>query len=326
MHDEYPMKKKKFKLGTVTLTSLIFLGLVISIGVVQIKAQGNPIEAEILPSEGNANTNILIRFSTKNATLGNVDKADIFWDGVSIILNQQGVTGADGSYNYNLTVPSEPPLSDVGNHTIRVDSSVFNYGPVTFNFTFTITEFVPSPEYLSLNTTYYSLLANYTDLLNQYHPLLANYNKTSTDYIALLTEQTQLLLNYNSLSANYNSLTANYNSLSANYNSLLTNYNSLLTNYNSLHLVFSSLQTNYTSLREDLESLSSNYDALRQNYESLNSSYGSLKSNYDAALGELALSRSLNYVFIAATIVLAVITSYLAIRKRKSSSASSKRY
>lgn len=320
------MKKKKLKLRKVTLASLIFLGLMISIGSVQIRAQDNPIEAEILPSAGNANTNILIRFSTNNATIGNVDKADIFWDGVSIKLNQLGVTGADGSYNYNLTVPFEPPLSDVGNHTIRVDSSVFNYGPVTFNFTFTITEFVPSPEYLSLNTTYYSLLANYTDLLKQHNLLLANYSETSADYTALLTEQTQLLLNFNSLSANYNSLTANYNSLAANYNSLLTNFNSLLANYNSLHLVFSSLQTNYTSLRGDLESLSSNYDALRQNYDSLNSSYGSLKTNYDAALGELALSRNLNYVFIAATIVLAVTTSYLAIRKRKSSSGSSTRY
>jgi prefoldin subunit 5 len=290
-----------------------------SIGVVQIRAQGNPIEAEILPSEGNASTNILIRFSTKNATIGNVDKADIFWDGVTIMLNQQGLTGADGSYNYNLTVPSEPPLSDIGNHTIRVDSSVFNYGPITFNFTFTITEFVPSPEYVFLNTTYYSLLVNYTDLLNQYNQLLVNYNETSTDYAALLTEQNQLLLNYNSLSANYNSLTANYNSLSANYNSLLTNYN-------SLHQVFNSLQTNYTSLQGDVESLSSNYNALRQDYDSLNSSYGSLKSNYDAAQGELTLSRALNYVFIPATIVLAVTTSYLALRKRKSGSASRTRY
>lgn len=306
------MKAKKYKLHKLMLTSLVFLSLMF-IAIVQVKAQGSPIEAEILPSQGNANTHILIRFSTKNATIGNVDKADIFWDDFSLALNQQGVLGADGSYNYDLTVPSEPPLSNVGNHTIRADSSVFNYGQVTFNFTFTITELVPSPEYLALNATYYSLLTNYTDLLNNYNQLLANYSEASTDHTALLAEYSQLLLNYNSLSANYNSLTANFNSLSANYNSLLTNYN-------SLHLVFSSLQTNYTSLQANVESLSLNYNALRQDYDSLSSSYDSLKLSYDATLGQLVLSRNLTYIFITSTIVLAVTTSYLAIRKQKSAS------
>jgi len=302
--------KEKFSPYKVVLTSLVLLSL-ICITIVPVRAQGSPIEAEILPSQGNANTSILIRFSTKNATIGNVDKADIFWDDVSIALNQQGALGADGSYNYNLTVPSEPPLSNVGNHTIRVSSSVFNYGPVTFNFIFMITEFVPSPEYLALNATYFSLLANYTGLLNSYDQLLSNYSKKSADYADLLNEQTQLLLNYNSLSANYNSLTANYNSLSANYNSLFTNYN-------NLHLSFSSLQANYSSLLGSLEFLSSNYNALRQDYDSLNSSYVSLKSDYGTALSQLALSRDLNYIFIVSTIILAVTTSYLVIRKQKS--------
>jgi hypothetical protein len=289
-----------FKPYKVMLASLIFLSLAFMI-TAQVRAQGGSIEAEILPSQGAANTVILIRFKTINASVGGVQKADIFWDNYSIALNEDGLLGADGSYNYNLTVPSQPPLSNIGNHTIRVDSSVFNYGQISFAFIFTITEFVPSPEYLTLNNTYYSLLANFTDLLNSYNTLLINYSKISTDYTRLTSEYSQLLLDYNSLSANYNSLTANFNSLSA--------------NYNTLGIVFSSLQVNYTSLQQSFQSLSSNYNALRTDYDSLNSTYSSLQSDYDSVLGQLAFDRNLNYIFIASTIVLAVSTFYFATRK-----------
>ena len=297
-----------FKPYRAILASLILLCLVSIVIVIQVEAQGDQIESEILPSQGNANTAILIRFRTKNATIGNVDKADLFWDNSTVALNRQGILGADGSYNYNLTVPSEPPLSDVGDHTIRVDSLVFNYGQVSFNFTFTIIEFVPSPEYVALNTSYYSLLANYTDLLTNYDRLLSNFSKMSTDYAALLAEHSQLLLDYNSLSANYGALTANYNSLSANYNSLLTDYN-------SLDIVFSSLQTNYTSLQRSFESLSSNYGTMTQYYSTLNSSYTGLRADYDATSGQLAFSRNLTYVLIASTIILAVTSIFFATRK-----------
>jgi hypothetical protein len=292
------------------LVTLVFLSL-IGIIVVQVKAQGNPIESEILPSQGAGNTIILLRFTTLNASVGNVQTADIFWDNSTIALNQQGVLGADGSYNYNLTVPTEPPLSNVGNHTIRVDSSVFNYGPVSFNFTFTITEFVPSPEYLALNETYYSLLANYTVLLGNYTKLLADYGTLSANFTALLNGQSQLLLNYNGLLADYNSQVSNYGSLSGNYNSLLTKYN-------NLDQTFSSLMTNYTSLQANFESLSSNCSVLTGDYNSLNSSYSSLDSNYNAVVGQLGFTRNLSYVFITTTIVLAFTSVYFIIRKPKS--------
>jgi hypothetical protein len=278
-----------------------------------VRAQNGPIKAEILPSQGFANTVILIRFKTLNASVGGVQKADIFWDDYSVALNKDGLLGADGSYNYNVTVPFVPPLSDIGNHTIRVDSFVFNYGQISFSFNFTITEYVPSPEYLALNDTYYSLLTNFTDLLGNYSALLVNFSKMSTDYAALVSEYSQLLLNYNSLSANYNSLTANYNSLSANYNSLLANYN-------NFHSVFSSLQANYTSLQQSFQSLSSNYNTLRTDYDSLESTYSGLRSNYDSVLGQLVFERNLNYIFIATTIVLAITTLYLATRKPRLSS------
>lgn len=287
--------QQKFMLAALLFVSMTF------VVPIQVRAQNDSIEAEILPSQGFANTIILIRFRTINASVGGVQKADIFWDNYSVALNEEGILGADDSYNYNLTVPSQPPLSDTGNHTIRVDSSVFNYGQTSFSFIFTITEFVPSPEYLTLNATYYSLLSNFTDLLNNYNALLINYSTISTDYAKVLSEYSQLLLNYNSLSANYNSLTANYNSLSANYNSLVTHYN-------DLHTVFGSLQSNYTSLQQSFQSL-------RTDYDSLNSTFFRLQSNYDSVLGQLILDKNLNYIFITSTIVLTITTLFFATKK-----------
>ena len=292
------------------LLAFFVLLLVASMSIRLARAQVNGIEAEILPSSGTADTSILIRFRTTNASIGNVEKADIFWDDVVIGLNNSGNQSADGSYNYFLSVPTEPPLSDVGNHTITVDSVVLNYGQVSFNFTFEITEYVPSPEYVALNSSYYALLANYSDLLGSYDSLSVNYSTLAAEYEALLTDHNTLLSNYNSLSANYNSLLANINALSANYNSLLINYNNL----NSLYSLF---LTNYTRLQGNYDSLSSNYNILRTDYDSLQSNYGGLKTNYDALLGELAFARNFGYAFVGSTIILAAIIVYLVLIKPK---------
>ena len=241
--------------NTIKLPKVLFfvltVFLVLSVAIV--KAQISGIESEILPSGGTGDTDILIRFMTTDPSMGNVTGADIFWDGFTVAINQTAVVGADGSYNFALSVPSAPPLSDVGNHTIRVDSFVSNYGPVSFNFTFRITEFVPSPEYIALNNTYYSLLANYSNLLGRYDQLLANYTELSTNFTDLQGEHNLLLLNYNSLSANFNSFVANFNSLSANYNSLLTDFN-------SQQAVYNSLLSNVTSLRQTFDSLKQDFD------------------------------------------------------------------
>lgn len=301
------------KLYKILMVSLVFLLTVNALAILA-KAQDSEIKAEILPSEGTASTDILVRFHTRNVSIGNVDKADIFWDDFSIALNEQGVLGADGSYNYHLNIPTESPLSDVGNHTIRVDSYVSNYGQVSFNFTFNVTEYVPSPEYVALNSTYYSLLANYTDLLVNYTYLLANYSQLSTNYTTLSTDYAKLR---NEQMALLNSLSSSYNSLLADYTSLTTNYNSMLTTYNNLHLLYASFLMNYTNLQGNFNSLTSDYNTLRADYDSLESSYQSLKSNYNGQLGDLAASRNLNYILIASTITLAAITVYLIMRKPK---------
>lgn len=285
-----------------------------SIGKVQ--AQGGDIEAGIYPPQGTGTTDIVIRFYTRNTSMGNVDTADLFWDEVLIGLNIEGNVSADGSYNYLLRVPSQPPLSDIGNHTVLVSSNVVPLGQVSFNFTFTVTEFVPSPEYIALNATYYSILANYTDLLSLYTVLSSNYSTLLADYGTLFTEHRDLLSNYNSLSANYNSLVADYNALSASLNSLLTNYN-------AMNLLYSHFLTNYTRLVETQNALSSNYNSLSQNYTSLESSYRNLKTSYDdlktsydSIVSEQATTRNLSYIFIASTIILAATTVYLISRPK----------
>jgi len=294
----------------ILLPALLVLSLTF-VTVVHVNAQADQIQAEILPAQGGANTTILLRFTSLNASVQNVQSADIFWDNITIGLNQQGVPGASGtSENYNITVPTEPPSSDKGNHTIRVDSNVVPYGQVTFYFTFTITEFVPSPEYLALNDTYNSLLANYTNILGNYTQLLADFNELSANYTTLLAEHNNDTLNFNTLISQYNVLNTNYNSLSANYNLLSTNYGNLTTAFVSLSSSFNGLQTNF-------QTLNTSYATLMQDYNLLNSSYAGQLTNYNSIIGQLDFSRNLNYILIIITIALAITTIYLITIKPK---------
>lgn len=298
-----------FKLYKTLLLCLILLSLA-GFVTTRVKAQAGEIQAEILPSEGSASTNITIRFKTTVLNVGNVDRADIFWDEVNMALNEQGILGADGSYNYQLQVPTEFPLSELGNHTIRVDSVVSNYGPANFNFTFTIIEFVPSPEYVSLNETYNSLLTNYTRLWSDYNQTLIAYSILLANYSTL----NSVLMNFSSLTASYNTLVSDYNTLTS---YLVASQNFTLTTYGGLNSAYTSLQGTYASLSSSYDALNSTYHALRNDYDSLNSSYHALRSNYDALTGDLTTSRNLVYVFAASTIALAVLSFYLFRRKVK---------
>jgi hypothetical protein len=278
---------------------------------VHVNAEQYPyINAEMLPSQGGANTTILLRFTTTNSSISSVQSADIFWDNNTITLNQQGTLGANGAYNYNLTVPTESPLSNQGNHTIRVDTNVAPYGTISFSFTFTITEFVPSPEYLDLNETYYSLLTNYTNILGNYTQLLSSYAELSANFTVLMAQHNNDTLNYNTLISQYNLLNTNYNSFTANYN-LLSNY------YGNLTASYASISSNYADLHASFQTLGSNYSTLSQDFNMLNSSYTGLLSNYNSVIGQLEFSRNLNYSLIITMIALAIATAYFAIIKPK---------
>jgi hypothetical protein len=261
------------------------------------------INAGILPTQGGANTTILLTFLTTSSSVGNVTTADIFWDNNTVAFNESGVLGASGAYDYNLTVPNEPPLSDQGDHTIQVDSYVLPYKQVSFYFTFNVTEFVPSPEYSAL-------LANYTNILGNYTQLQSSYTELSANYTTLMAE-------YNNATLNYNTLVSTYTVLNANYNSLSTNYIYLSNNYGNLTAVASSLSTNYAGLQTSFQTLGSNYSTLLQDYSLLNSSYASLVSNYNGVVGQLDFSRNLNIALVIITIALALTTVYFVMIKPK---------
>jgi hypothetical protein len=282
------------------LLMILLLSLML-ISVARTNAQTEP-QGEILPPQGPANTTILIRFTTLDPNVSNVQTADIFWDNLTIGLNQQFVTGANGiSENYNLTPPAASPFSDVGNHTIRVDTKVPS--PKTYSFIFNITESVPSPEYLALNATYYHLLANYTDIFGNFTRLQADFAQLSANYTTLQQIHTNDTVNYSTLIAQYNVLNTNYNSLTANVNLISTNYADLNDTYGAL-------SSNYASLQASFQTLGANYVAL-------NTSYTSLISNYNSVTGQLDLSRNINILLVIATIALLITTVYLAILKPK---------
>jgi hypothetical protein len=284
---------------TVLILSLTF----VATGQVKAQSQYAGITAEVLPSEGGANTTIILRFLTTNSSVGNVQPADIFWDNNTIALNQAGTVGADDSINYNITVPNESPLSDVGNHTIRVDSTVAPYGAISFFFTFNVTEFIPSPEFLALNDTYYSLLTNYTNILGNYTQLQTNFSDLETNYQTLGDNYTILLDDYNALVSDETTLTANYNYVLNTYGNLTNSYNSL--------------STNYASLLASFQTLNASYSTLSQDYSLLNSSYTGLLSNYNGLVGQLNFSRNLNYALIVIAIALALIATYYVYFKPK---------
>ena len=289
------------------LLALLLLPLT-SATLVHVNAQGvqDQIEYEILPSQGGANTPISLRFFSTNSSVQNVTSATIFWDGVNIPpLNQSGSLGADGAYYYNLTVPTEEPYSDVGNHTILVNSNILPYGEVNFTFTFNITTFVPSPEYQNL-------LANYTALNESYTQLLANYTQF------LYQNYTSLSQNYTNLLTSYNNEISQYTVLNSNFNALTASYNSLQTSYLNLATAANSTSSSYTSLQTDFQNLNASYVTLIQDYNQLNSSYAGLLSNYKSVANQLNVSRNLNYALIIITIAMAIIIVYLTIlRPRK---------
>jgi len=270
--------------------------------VVHVNAQANQyqIDAGIHPAQGGANTTIYLSFTSLSASVQNVTSASILWDDVVIQpLNQNG-TLSNGAYYYSLAVPTEPPYSTNGTHTIQVNSNIAPYGQVSFNFTFTITGFVPSSEYTQLNDTYYALLNNYVTILGNYTLLQSNFNELSVNYTTLLAEHNNDTLNFNTLISQYNVLNTNYNSLAANYNLLGT------------------LSTSYSILQANLQALNISYATLMQDYNQLNSSYAGLLTNYNSTTGQLNFNRNLNYILIIITIILAVTTIYFVFIKPKS--------
>jgi len=301
---------------------------------------------DLYPSKGTAFTDILLE-----AYVPINSRNNIFWDDVVIALDVRR-----GQENFPLTLnikcPNQHPYSDLGNHTITVESFYWDgsdkvaYGYATFE----IVEYFPCDEWLALNATYNYLLANYSDLSNDYDSLLADYNALQVDCNTLQNDYNSLLANYNNLLDSYNTLASNYDSMNSSYYELKNNFDSLNSTYHDLSELFSQLQSDYTGLQGNYDSLStnlnnlqalhsfllanytnlqanydsvcSNYNTLEVNYTSLNSEYSDLKLKHDTLTSDLGFTRNLSYVFIVTTIIFIGIAVYLAIRKPKAMPAS----
>lgn len=171
----------------------------------------------LYPSKGTVFTDIVME-----AYVPINSRNNIFWDDKVIALDVRR-----GQENYplimNITCPNEHPYSDLGNHTITVES--FYWDGVDkvayFNTTFEIVECFPCSEYLALNVTYHKLLSNYTELSENYGSLLSNYSDLLNDY-----NEARAL--YDSLSSSYNNLEGNYSAINHSYNNLTKSYNALV--------------------------------------------------------------------------------------------------
>jgi hypothetical protein len=299
------------------------------------------IGVNLYPSKGTIFTDILLE-----AYVPINSRNNIFWDDVVIALDVPR-----GQENFPLTLnikcPNQHPYSDLGNHTITVESFYWDgsdkvaYGYATFE----IVEYFPCDEWLVLNATYHDLLANYSDLTDDYNSLLADYNALQADYNTLQNDYNSLLANYNNLLNSYNSLASNYDSLNSNYYELKSNFDSLNSTYhyllelfsqlqsdysglegnydafsvdlNTLQALYTSLLANYTHLQNDYDSVCSNYNTLEVDYNSLNSDYDDLQSKQDTLMSDLSTAKNLSYIFIITTIIFIGIAIYLAVRKPK---------
>jgi hypothetical protein len=239
----------------------------------------------LYPSKGSGFTEIVME-----AYVPINSRNNIFWDDKVLALDV-----SKGQENYplimNISCPNEPPYSDLGNHTVAVESFYWDGSDkVTYmNATFEIIEYVPCDEYLALNATYYQLLADYYALNASYQNLIAQYNILSSSYNSLLDQYSSLLENYNSLLGTYDFLSSDYNGLAESYNSLQLIHNIL----------------------------TSNYAQLQGNYTLLVSSFNGLQTEYNNSSIDLTKYRDLTYVFIITSVVFLATTVYFAIRKTK---------
>jgi hypothetical protein len=83
--------------------------------------------------------------------------------------------------------------------------------------------------------------------------------------------------------------------------------------YEELGSQYIELSSNYTELQSNYTGLLNNYVQLESDYDDLSSTYNELQSNYDE-LARTTTPAYLTYGFGASTIILALITAYLALK------------
>jgi len=207
-----------------------FMFLALMLLVLNVSESSGQTGVILYPSNGSVSTDILLE-----AYVPINSRNNIFWDDTTIVLDARR-----GQENYPLILhiqaPNQHPYSDLGNHTVTVESFYWDGSDkvMYINATFEITEYSPCDEWLALNATYHALLSDYNALNASYYALQAQHNNLNDTYQELLGDYNIKLTNYSSLSTSYKSLCDNYDILETNYDSLRSNNDQLTTSYNAL--------------------------------------------------------------------------------------------
>jgi hypothetical protein len=91
-------------------------------------------------------------------------------------------------------------------------------------------------------------------------------------------------------------------------------YRNLLENFNALNASYQQQLQDYSNLYSNLQGNLSTLSSLRSNLNTLNSTFLSYRSSTQ---NEISYTRDLVYAFATTTVILIVVTVYLAIRKPK---------
>jgi len=185
----------------------------------------------VYPTEGNVTTDIFLQIRGLPGTqFYEYYYLYIFWDDILLGVFPDNSGTYDHYFDTHFSPPNSGNYSALGNHTVYFE--VWNAGRnamfINATFVFTITEYLPCPEYVALNATYAELLSNYTMLLNNYNSLVANHSKLNNDYTSLSANYYELFDSYEGLNSTYDNLRRNYDSLRSSYDTLATSYNALI--------------------------------------------------------------------------------------------------
>lgn len=287
----------------------------------------------VYPTEGTVDTDIFleIRGLPGGQYYNSYDLLYIIWDDVLLGVFSSA-PGYDQYFDFHFSPLNTGDYSALGNHTVYFE--VWNSGRTEMylnaTFVFTITEYLPNPEYLALNATYYQLIADYNALNANYQNLMAQYNALSGDYDALLNQYNNLLGDYNSLLGSYNSLSSDYDGLNTKYHELESTYQNLNSNYLDLNIGYQNLSSTHSQLQNIYNGLAETYSSLQSVHNTLTLNYGELQGNYTQIVSshsalqtdnnnlsvDLTNYRNLTYALIVTTVVFLATTIYFARRKR----------
>lgn len=186
--------------------------------------------AKIYPSKGTVFTDIFLQVRGLDKYVeGEFAPAAVglelyvFWDDKLIIERQGDIMS--GSYHLHIfdahfSPPNEYPYSKLGNHTIVAEVWKSSQFLINFTLTFEIIEYVPCPEYISLNASYHALLGNYSELLDSSETLETQFNYLNSSYYEIKGSYASLNFTYNALRDMYSQLQLDYNDLESKHDTL----------------------------------------------------------------------------------------------------------